>query len=67
MVSHNQKRILAAVLFLISVFVAANYHFKLGIFGRFGKQVYIGTGLLLVICLTFMGAFDTRDRKQSDR
>jgi surface polysaccharide O-acyltransferase-like enzyme len=66
MVSHNQKRILAAVLFLISVFVAANYHFKLGIFGRFGKQVYIGTALLLVICLIFMGAFDRKDRVRKD-
>jgi hypothetical protein len=65
--SHNQKRILAAVLFLIGVFSTVNYYFKLGIFGRFGRQVYAVTALLLVICLFFLGAFDKKGQKQKDR
>jgi hypothetical protein len=48
------------------VFNAANYLFNLGFFGRFGKQVVAATGLLAVICLVFMGAFDRNDRVRKD-
>jgi|HubBroStandDraft_1064217.scaffolds.fasta_scaffold54921_2 hypothetical protein len=61
----NQKRLISAVVLAIALVGIANYYLDIGLFGRFGTELYVASvGLLVLFAFLFVGPWAEQRRKE---